>query len=512
MMVPSGKRPRQPSSGNAGPAREARSRRFAVWIGLSLLLLGGVALGLAASGGSESLHPPAGLMEAHGQGKPEPRESPVPKEPSSPEAILLVSAHTAGWITPCGCAGSQAGGVARRAGYGELLRKTFPDVPVYYFDLGGFLMYGSKVQKATSEAVVESMNRIGYEGINVAFQDLGVTSEEARFLDTSLKIPRFSANLSFQDTGSLAFAPYRIVTARAMTDPEHPQAETKALKIGVIGLVDDQRPIFAFGSGGRSIVVSPMGPALARYVPELRSKVDLVVLLAEVNPSRLWEIADALKGVDMAVAGQGTQFFTEPVQIATVPTVAVGNQGKYLAELRVHRSDGKPEITPFVHWLDERFPENPDLAKMTEQRIDVINEMSRLDLADMDQAPADVIAPFVGAEACASCHQKSMEIWKSSKHAHAFQTLVDLKRDYTVACVYCHVTGTGAEVGGFMNAKATPQLSNVQCEQCHGPAQSHLADTSAPYGTVPEKMCERCHTPATDPHFDKAARWKVIAH
>lgn len=450
--------------------------------------------------------PAAGLMEAHGQGRPRaPSESPVPTEPALPRALLLVSAHTKGWITPCGCAGSQAGGVARRAGYGQLLRKTFPGVPVYYFDLGGFLSYGSKVQNATSAAVIDAMNRIGYEAMNTAYEDLGMSLEEAVFLETKMKVPRVSANIVFHDTGSLAFPPYRIVNA----SPTRPGG--RPLRIGILGLVDEQRPLFAFGPQGRSLIISPMGPALARYVPELRSKADLVILLAETSPSRLWDLAEPMKGIDMVVAGTGTDFLLDPTEIGGVRVVAIGNQGKYLAELRVHETEGKPVIAPFVHWLDERFPEDEDLAKITDGNIDRINELSRRDLAEDDSPPPE-IAPFVGGDTCVSCHEKAAEVWKGSKHARAFQTLVKLKRDYTVSCVYCHVTGMGVDRGGFASANATPQLLNVQCEQCHGPAEAHLKDPSAPYGDVPEGLCLGCHSPATDPHFEYETRWRVIAH
>jgi hypothetical protein len=426
----------------------------------------------------------------------------------APEGVLLVSAHTAGWITPCGCPGSQAGGVARRAGYGELLQKTFPGLSVSYFDLGGFLGIGGDVQRATTEAVLQSMSRIGYEGTNVAVEDLGSTRDLAEFLDRYLKTPRFSANIAFHDNGQLAFPPYRIVSvpARGETGEGKPP-----IRIGILGLVDDRIGLFAFGPDGRSLVTSSADKALERYLPELRSKSDLVVLLFEMQTDRLLPLLGKYQGIDIVVAGRGDEFVTEPRDVAGVPVIAVGNQGKYLAELRVVRKDGKLGIVPFVHWLDERFPEDPELARYAESTLDAVNEISRSETAK-DTAPPPDIAPFVGAPGCQSCHEEAFKTWQASKHAHAIATLERLKRDFTVACVTCHVTGSGADFGGFVNPRATSQLVNVQCEACHGPGQPHLDDPASPYGPVKKELCRSCHSPATDPSFEYDKRWKTIAH
>jgi hypothetical protein len=218
-----------------------------------------------------------------------------------------------------------------------------------------------------------------------------------------------------------------------------------------------------------------------------------------------------VKGIDLAVVGAGSNFILEPLTINDVPYISVGNQGKYLAELRVYGAEGKWLVKPIVHWLDETVPENPELARYAETSLNAINESSRAEVKADASGPAD-ISPYAGSQPCAACHQAAYDVWKGSKHAHAFDVLVQLKRDYTIACVSCHVTGLAAETGGFVNPVASPQLLNVQCEACHGPAASHLEDPEAPYGKVPDTACTVCHSLATDPHFNREIRWKSIAH
>ena len=432
--------------------------------------------------------------------------SPVPANPE-PEAILLVSGHSAGWITMCGCPNGRAGGIARRAGYGPLLQRTFPGVPVRYLDLGGVVALGAESSRLTTDALLQGMTRIGYEAMNASSQDLGFSLEQYDYVQSHLKIPRFSANLAFHDNGELAFPPYRILSMPRPGLPDDPP-----LRVGLLGLVSDRVPLFAFGSQGRSLVARPMDAAIAKYLPELRAKSDLVVVLAEAPPDPFYTLLKKYKGIDLVVCGESAEVLINPILVDGTPVTAVGSQGKYMAELRIYRKDGKPAVMIFVHWLDARFPEEPALAKEIERTIDEINEASRRDVFQ-DSAEPPSTAPWVGADRCAECHPREFDLWKVSGHARALDSLAKVKRDYTITCVMCHVTGMYSTLGGgFINPRATPQLSNVQCEQCHGPAEAHLQATSAEYGKVARDLCETCHNAEWDPSYDHDTRWRTIAH
>src|SRR5207247_1341817 len=96
------------------------------------------------------------------------------------------------------------------------------------------------------------------------------------------------------------YPPYRILTASS-------PGRTQPLRIGVLGLVSDEISLFAFGPGGRSLVTGSMRQALERYVPELRSQADIVILLAEERPEAFAELLKGVKGIDLIVAGRGVQ-------------------------------------------------------------------------------------------------------------------------------------------------------------------------------------------------------------
>lgn len=115
---------------------------------------------------------------------------------------------------------------------------------------------------------------------------------------------------------------------------------------------------------------------------------------------------------------------------------------------------------------------------------------------------------YVGIGKCMICHKgeaKGMvyEKWLESKHAKAYQTLVDKKdgSEKNPECLACHTTGfnKGGYVLGAENAKL---YEGVQCEVCHGPGSDYRTihakdlDGAVKAGFIPkpnEQVCIQCH-------------------
>src|SRR5439155_10166852 len=72
----------------------------------------------------------------------------------------------------------------------------------------------------------------------------------------------------------------------------------------------------------------------------------------------------------------------------------------------------------------------------------------------------------------------------ASKHSHAYDSLVKLavkpmNRQYDPECVRCHTVGFGY-VSGFVDGTRTKHLTDVGCENCHGPGSLHAAAEKNP--------------------------------
>lgn len=126
--------------------------------------------------------------------------------------------------------------------------------------------------------------------------------------------------------------------------------------------------------------------------------------------------------------------------------------------------------------------------------------------------PQPPAGDYVGAAPCAQCHANIHANWSQTLHATAIDTLASVGQADNPGCQPCHTTGFG-EPGGFVNLATTPQLANVQCEACHGPAGPHVRNVSdeslRPVVPVASEVCGKCHTTDTYPQFPQ---WQLSGH
>jgi len=121
---------------------------------------------------------------------------------------------------------------------------------------------------------------------------------------------------------------------------------------------------------------------------------------------------------------------------------------------------------------------------------------------------------YVGSEACEDCHSEAVTFWKGTRHAHAWNTLVERGQQFDFECIGCHVTGW--EKPGGSNLANNDKLRDVQCETCHGPASVHVAKggeekPSAVVRNPPESLCAtQCHTKEHSDTFQRDAYLRDI--
>ena len=130
-------------------------------------------------------------------------------------------------------------------------------------------------------------------------------------------------------------------------------------------------------------------------------------------------------------------------------------------------------------------------------------------------------------------------MWRKSAHAEAYATLekLDPPRNFDPECVSCHVVGWNPGKffpyqGGYLSPKKTPHLTNVGCEDCHGPGQRHalaekgkdVALQKAMQKTVRitkeeaadprsgKQNCYTCHDGDNSPDFKFETYFPLIEH
>ena len=165
----------------------------------------------------------------------------------------------------------------------------------------------------------------------------------------------------------------------------------------------------------------------------------------------------------------------------------------------------------------------PDVAGI--YKIDVVatNEGGASPMASIQIHAGTYVGVDKGG--CKNCHAETVGEWSKTGHAGMLKWQIDggdAPKDshYGEGCLRCHTVGyyIGAANGGFADIQAKTgwkfpalaaiqsgkgnwdaipaelkNVSNIQCENCHGPAKDHV-DKKTPMGvTLDEGDCNVCH-------------------
>jgi cytochrome c554/c'-like protein len=367
------------------------------------------------------------------------------------------------------------------------------------------------------------MGRIGYAAVNVGEREVLFGPEKIREWAKQNNLPLLSANLVYQDSAQPAFTPSLVKTIEI----GNAGGGKRKLRIGVVGIARMNAGLSVPTADGRRIVTSDPITALRGQLTALARKIDFAVVLTSADPDQSRDILKQVQGVGLLLGGSGPLVLNEDVSsaatavpsgAATLPPklVYAGNQGKKVGEIRLFLSqDGLvAKLDPETINLGKMVPDDPAIMDLVDQNRIAINEIHKREAPLVDSEKLRAMyqgASFVRSEACKTCHEEAYKVWESSKHAHAFKTLEERHQDYNPDCVGCHTTGFRKPTG-FLNAKSTPDLMNVQCESCHGPGIGHPDKLGKGYGTVAKDFCVTCHTPENSPDFDALAYRVKIRH
>ncbi len=342
--------------------------------------------------------------------------------------------------------------------------------------------------------------------LNVAA--VGMSERELRFSAAYLKaqlkrthLPMVCANL-FEER-----------TKRTMLEPYVIKQEGRA-KVGLFGLMAKDVDL---GPSKDSLYVEDPTAAAKRTVAELRKKgATVIVLLSQLGKVESEDLVTAVDGIDVVIVGHNIPLLQKGRMIKNTVACYGGEQGQYLGrtivslDARGHMATADNE----TFLLGPEVGENKEVAALVKGFEDSFNE--KLRKIEKERAAKEAASAtsspdhYLGAEVCGRCHPSELAQWKTTKHSHAWQTLVDAKKDATPECIGCHVVGYNKS-GGFKDFSTTPTLVNVQCENCHGMGTQHDAFTAVPR-KITEETCRTCHTQNTSPEFNFALFEPHIDH
>ena len=455
-----------------------------------------------------------------------------PNKPTVSSLVLLYTSSVNGQIRSCNCTKFRFGGYGREMSLLASIRSASKDVILVE---GGDVCGGGGFQAALkADAAAQALALLGYQAMVPGEEELGVrgTSYIDRFADasgqTAAQNTVVCANLFEAGEHKPIFAPYVVLKTAG------------GLRVAVIGAIDESvcSPWLATSFGKTVKDPSDVLPAI---VKEAAKKADLVVLIYHGVVDPAGSLAK-VKGIDLILAthphDQDRLFPEKDSNTVDAPVGKLGGAILVNSETSTNWCVGRLDIqiasdrriksvTHKLLYLDRSYEEDPAMVKV----YDAYNEKVKaavlasssqfkkiaegmlakrgLNLAEMRQRLHK--SPFATAAKCKDCHPQIHLIWSGSDHSHAMATLQKTHQDYDPECVRCHATGVMVR-NGYLNAKETPELGNVQCEACHGPALAHTSSPARGFGRAGEQTCRACHTSERTPDFDYAVAWAKIMH
>ena len=354
----------------------------------------------------------------------------------------------------------------------------FPDDSLH-IDYAWFLMDGMKL--------------IGTDAVGLGDRDLRFGLAYLRAQIKRTQLPVVSANLIEKKTKLPAVQPYVIKTIGNT-------------KVGVVGLISDKVDL---GPARDSLAVQEPQMVAKRVVAEMRKKgATVVVLLSQLGKVESEDLVTAVDGIDAVIVGRNVPLLQKGRLIKNTVACYGGEQGQYIGRtLLTLGAGGKVtagENETFV--LGPEVGEKPEVVSLVKDFEDKFNE--KLRKVEMQKA-ADQVARqeantpdrYIGTDVCMRCHVSEGEQWKNTKHAHAWETLVEAKKDANTDCIPCHVVGF-QKPGGFQPTGAKePKMVDVGCENCHGMGSQHEAFATRPR-KITEETCLTCHTSSNSPTFN----------
>jgi 2',3'-cyclic-nucleotide 2'-phosphodiesterase (5'-nucleotidase family) len=256
-------------------------------------------------------------------------------------------------------------------------------------DSGNFSDNPTDAGDLRTATLLQSMKKLGYKAVNVGERDLNFGYDDFVKRTEGLGMAFLSTNIVKQGTKDPIFPPYTIVEAKGTSG--------KKVRIGVLG-VDRYSPVWQkAGPAGTNLGMAAPADMIAKYLPEVRSKSDVVVLLASIAKDDAHELAKQFPDLDLVFGAYAGVFSTIDESEGRVRIYYTGNQGKRIGETRVSLDEKRAitDMTSYLHFLTIRYPEDkamqdaiaPVIAKTTKE------EPKKPDAA---QKPAAAAAPAAG--------------------------------------------------------------------------------------------------------------------
>lgn len=242
------------------------------------------------------------------------------------------------------------GGIARLAGLVRAIRAEDPSRPVI------LLFAGDLLQGTVSSTVflglpdVGLLNQIGVDAAVLGNHELDYGQQVLRELLDAADFPMLAA--------SVAASPNPFPTPATVAI--HPRGGPR---VGVLGLVTEELTTTTHPRSTSGVSVRQPAEVADGWVPWLRSRSDLVVVLSHLGLQGDRQLARTVPGIDLIVGGHNHRLPEQPEIEQGVPILQAGSRGRFLGRLDLTVEDGQVQLVGYrLIPVDDRAPQDDAIA------------------------------------------------------------------------------------------------------------------------------------------------------
>ena len=245
------------------------------------------------------------------------------------------------------------GGLARRASLIEQTRDSVEGA-LLVVDSGNTLMGDPLSLRSEGRVIVHAMNAMGYDALGVGTGELMKGPEVLRQRIGEATFPVLSANMVDRASGEPVLEPYAII-------------ERGGVRFGVIGITDASA-LQGLESSWPGVTILEAKQTLSRYVPEIDSQVDLIVVLARMGSQDAASLAYGVPGIDVIVGGNERYVLTEAQTTGDTVFVQAGYDGEWLGRLDLKPSeDGYALKQHQILYMRPDVADNPEIKELVQR-------------------------------------------------------------------------------------------------------------------------------------------------
>ena len=191
------------------------------------------------------------------------------------------------------------GGLDRLAAQVVKVRSEIKAENVLLLDAGDTIGDSFVAAETEGRAVIETMNRIGYDAMVVGNHEPDFTAEKLLERIREAKFPVLAANIVRKTDDELFTKPYIIKTIGGV-------------RVGILGLAYPNTPLTSARKNVDNLTFREAVETAREYVPRLREEgAEIVVALTHLGLNADKQLAEKVKGIDVIVGGHSHNRMTD---------------------------------------------------------------------------------------------------------------------------------------------------------------------------------------------------------